>query len=125
MHTSGTRRLAAVWFADIVGYSGLSARDEDAALALVRVLQDATRAEVPAHGGRVVKYVGDAALAVFESVDGAIRAALAVQQRFNASDAAIADEPRLRIGLHLGEITEASDGDVYGDGVNVASRLQG
>lgn len=125
MSSVGSRRLAAVWFADIVGYSALSARDEDGALALVRVLQEVTPAEASAHGGRVVKFVGDAALAVFESVEGAILAALAVHERFDASEPARAHEARLRIGLHLGEITEASDGDVYGDGVNVASRLQG
>lgn len=124
MPNPASRRLAAVWFADIVGYSSLSSRDEDAALALVRSLQDAAHAEVPAHGGRVVKFVGDAALAVFESVDAALKAALAVHERFNRTPTAQTHESRLRIGLHLGEITEASDGDVYGDGVNVAARLQ-
>lgn len=125
MDASRPRRLAAVWFADIVGYSSLSSRDEDAALALVRVLQDVARGQAEAHAGRVVKVAGDAALAVFESVDGALRAALAVQERFNAAPTARLHEARLRIGLHLGEITEAEDGDVYGDGVNVAARLQG
>lgn len=125
MDPSRPRHLAAVWFADIVGYSSLSSHDEDAALALVRALQEATRGEAEAHGGRVVKVVGDAALAVFESVDGALRAALAVQERFSASPTAKLHESLLRIGLHLGEITEAGDGDVYGDGVNVAARLQG
>lgn len=125
MDTPRPRRLAAVWFADIVGYSSLSSRDEDAALALVEALKAAALEEVPAHGGRVVKFVGDAALAVFESVDGALRAALSVQERFGATAAARTEEARLRVGLHLGEIAEADDGDVFGDGVNVAARLQG
>lgn len=125
MDTSRPRRLAAVWFADIVGYSALSSRDEDAALALVEALKEAALEEVPAHGGRVVKFVGDAALAVFESVDGALRAALSVQERFGATAVARTHEARLRVGLHLGEIAEADDGDVFGDGVNVAARLQG
>ena len=124
MDLSSPRKLAAVWFADIVGYSTLSSRDEDAALALVGILQDAARDTTSEHGGRVVKFVGDAVLATFESVDGALRAALAVQDRFNAAAIAKDHGSRLRIGLHLGEIAEAADGDVYGDGVNVASRLQ-
>lgn len=67
------RRLAAVWFADIVGYTSLSARDEDAALAVVDEFQAASRAAVQAHGGRIVKFVGDAVLVVFESADSALR----------------------------------------------------
>jgi class 3 adenylate cyclase len=125
MEQRSPRRLTAVWFADIVGYSSLSSSDEDAALVLVGRLQEAARREVDAQGGRVVKFVGDAVLAVFESVDGALRAALAVQDAFRASDVATRHGSSLRIGLHLGEIAEASDGDVYGDGVNVAARLQG
>lgn len=125
MTSERTRRLAAVWFADIVGFSTLSSRDEDAALELVEALQEASRAEVEAHGGRVVKFVGDATLAVFESVDGALRAALGLTGRFQSSAAATKYDARLRVGLHMGEITEAEDGDIFGDGVNVASRLQG
>jgi class 3 adenylate cyclase len=124
MTSERARRLAAVWFADIVGFSTLSSRDEDAALELVQALQEASRAAVDAHGGRVVKWMGDATLAVFDSVDGALQAALALTERFHASAAAGRHGARLRVGLHLGEITEADDGDIYGDGVNVASRLQ-
>lgn len=125
MASERSRRLAAVWFADIVGFSTLASRDEDAALELVRVLKETAQVEVDAHRGRVVKFVGDAALAEFESVDGALRAALALSDRFVAARAARDHGAQLRVGLHLGEITEADDGDIYGDGVNVASRLQG
>lgn len=124
MTPSRPRRLAAVWFADIVGYSALSARDEDAALALVRTLQDAARDEAAAREGRVVKFSGDGALAVFASVDGALQAALEMQRRFGATEAGRAHGAALRVGLHLGQVTEEADGDVYGDGVNVAARLQ-
>lgn len=124
MLREGTPRLAAVWFADIVGYSSLSAENADAALGVVAVLQSTARDAAAAHGGRVVKFVGDAALCVFDSLDGALRAALDVQAAFNASAAAMDAGSALRIGLHLGEVTEAADGDVYGDGVNIAARLQ-
>ena len=77
--TERTRRLAAVWFADIVGYTDLSSRDEEAALEVVDDLQRFAREETEAHGGRVVKFVGDAVLAVFDSADAALRSALALQ----------------------------------------------
>ena len=65
-----TRRLAAVWFADIVGYTDLSAKDEDAAFRVVRELQRIARMQCDARGGRVVKLMGDAVLTVFDSTDG-------------------------------------------------------
>jgi len=113
------RRLAAVWFADIVGYTRLSARHEDVALAVVDEFQAASREAVEAHGGRIVKYVGDAVLVVFESADAALKAAMALRTAFR-------DAPTAHtFGIHLGEVVEADDGDVYGDGVNVAARVQG
>ena len=125
MKADHNRRLAAVLFADVVGYTALSARDEDEALALVGTLQTITDREVTAVDGRVVKYVGDAALAVFESTEGAVRAALALREGFSASPIARRNSSALRIGIHIGEIAHASDGDVYGDGVNAAARIQG
>ncbi|MFC1575331.1 adenylate/guanylate cyclase domain-containing protein [Gemmatimonadota bacterium] len=119
------RRLAAVWFADIVGYTALSERDGDAALRLVAELQAISEREVASRSGRVVKYVGDAVLATFESAGGALEAALALRDGFLGSPSARELKANLRIGIHVGEILTAEDGDVYGDGVNTASRVQG
>jgi TolB-like protein/class 3 adenylate cyclase/Tfp pilus assembly protein PilF len=115
------RRLAAVWFADIVDYTRLSAEDEEAALALVREFQAAARKAVEGRGGRIVKFLGDGALAEFSSTQAAAQAALELQAALGA--------PRsgggaARVGIHLGEVSQAPDGDLYGDGVNVAARVQ-
>src|SRR5688572_11115915 len=93
-HTSMTssaepaRRLAAVWFADIVGYTTLSQEDEDGALKVVNAFQRICSEVVPQYSGRIVKYIGDAALAEFASTDGAIRSALALMERFVQDPAA-------------------------------------
>lgn len=118
------RRLAAVWFADIVGYTALSSRDEDAALAVVAAFQRIADEVVSQHSGRVVKYIGDAALAEFASVDGAIRSALVLMERFLEDDVARRQGSTLRVGVNVGEVISSPDGDIYGDGVNLASRLQ-
>ena len=118
------RRLAAVWFADIVGYTSLSARDEDGALAVVATFQRLAGETVEQHSGRIVKFIGDAALAEFASTDGAIRSALALMERFTESDDARRFGSTLRVGVNVGEVISSPDGDIYGDGVNLASRLQ-
>lgn len=123
--SGGRRRLAAVWFADVVGYTRLSAENEDAALQVVSELQRVARTEVERRDGRVVKFIGDAVLTVFDSADAALHAALAMQDGFAASEVVQAHGVALRVGVHLGEVMEAEDGDVYGDGVNVASRVEG
>jgi adenylate cyclase len=125
MAEESNRRLAAVWFADIVGYTALSEKNEDAALKLVAELQAVANREVAAHSGRVVKFVGDAVLAVFESAGSAVDAALALLVGFNQAAKKEGIEATLRLGVHVGEIHTADDGDVYGDGVNTASRIQG
>ena len=120
------RRLSAVWFADIVGYTALSNIDEEAAIGLVGMLQAISRHIVEQdYGGRVVKYIGDAVLAEFASTDSAVRSAIAVQERYVAASEASGRPSMLRIGVHLGEVIKTQDGDIYGDGVNTASRLQG
>jgi class 3 adenylate cyclase len=119
------RRLAAVWFADIVGYTRLSGSDENLALHLVNVLQEAGKAEVAAQGGRVVKYIGDAVLAEFQSTESAVRAALALNDRFEAVSLSAGHAAKLRIGVHVGDVLGTADGDLYGDGINTASRVQG
>jgi adenylate cyclase len=116
--------LAAIWFADIVGYTTLSSRDEDEAVRLVNRLQEIAQGTVEGHGGRVVKFVGDAVLASFSSTDEAVRAALEVQEQFTGGGTPGAGGPSLRIGIHVGDVVTSVDGDMYGDGVNVASRVQ-
>lgn len=119
-----SRRLAAVWFADIVGYSRLSAGNEPAALQLVELFQASARQEVARCGGRLVKFLGDGALAEFPSADAAVRAALALVPTFTVHSAAFGQTANLRVAVHVGEVTTAADGDIYGDGVNITSRLQ-
>lgn len=118
------RRLAALFFADIVDFSGLSARDEAEALRLVAVFQAATREVVGRYGGRIVKFLGDGVLAEFPSTGNAIGAAAALDARF-ARDSPLGARagPELRIGVHVGDVAITDDGDVFGDGVNVTARL--
>ena len=102
--TERSRRLAAVWFADIAGYTDLSSRDEEAALKAVDELQRLSKDSVESHGGRIVKYVGDAVLTVFDSADAAVRSALALQEGFTSLGI---EDCGLRVGVHLGEVVEA------------------
>ena len=120
-----SHHLAAVWFADVVGYTRLSEENEGEAVRLVHGFQRVAREVVARHGGRVVKFLGDGALAEFSSTDMAVRSAEALLHDFAA---AAADEglasSALRIGVHVGDVVATEDGDLYGDGVNVASRIQ-
>jgi adenylate cyclase len=119
------RRLAAVWFADIVGYTGLSSRNEAAALSLAALLRELASTVVPAHGGRVVKFIGDAALAVFPGVEAAVESGLEVSSQFaERASGVVRGGGALRVGIHMGEIAFTEDDDVYGDVVNVAARMQ-
>lgn len=117
-------RLAAVWFADIVEFTRQAAEDEERALRVVGSFQDAARDVARRHEGRIVKFIGDAALAEFGSTESAVRAALQLRAACaeRASRAGV-ECPELRIAVHVGDVTTATDGDVYGDGVNVAARL--
>jgi class 3 adenylate cyclase/tetratricopeptide (TPR) repeat protein len=117
--------LAAVWFADIVGYSTLAAEDEGEALRQIRAFQASSREATERYGGRVVKFLGDGALAEFASTEAAVRAAVALRGSFARSAMEAGGAERiLRIGVHVGDVAATEDGDLYGDGVNVASRLQ-
>jgi class 3 adenylate cyclase/tetratricopeptide (TPR) repeat protein len=118
--TSPRRHLAAVWFADIVGFTTLAARDELTALKHIDRLQELAREAAAECGGRIVKSLGDAVLAEFSSTEAAVRAALLLRERYSQG----ATTDRLRVGIHVGDVVSAPDGDVYGDGVNVAARLQ-
>jgi adenylate cyclase len=119
------RSLAAVLAADVVGYSALMGSDSEATLAALRRLRAEVFAPaVAARRGRVVKSLGDGWIVLFPSAADAVTCALQVQDRL--ADAPRAGEPaiRLRIGVHIGDVTEA-DEDVFGDGVNLAARLEG
>jgi len=119
------RRLAAVWFADISGFSRRAADDEDEALHLVQLFQAVCRDVVDRLDGRIVKFLGDGAMAEFGSCDAAVRAACLVRAALRArAEAAGIEDADVHLGVHLGEIATGADGDIYGEGVNVASRLQ-
>jgi len=118
------RTLVALWFADIAGYSAHAARDESGALHLVQILQELASETVPQLRGRVVKFVGDAVLAQFPSAELAVRAAIALSNGYVQRSEAIGRAEHLRIGVHLADVAVADDGDLYGDGVNTAARIQ-
>ncbi|MEJ0026841.1 MAG: adenylate/guanylate cyclase domain-containing protein [Rhizomicrobium sp.] len=116
------RKLTAILSADVVGYSGLMEADETGTLE--RLKANRTRIfdpQVAIHGGRIFKLIGDGALAEFPSVISAVECALAIQAA--TEKAAGASRIRYRIGINLGEVI-VEDDDIYGDGVNVAARLQ-
>jgi class 3 adenylate cyclase len=119
------RHLAAVWFADVVGYTRLSEENESAAVRLAHAFQRVARATVDEFGGRVVKFMGDGALAEFPSTELAVRSAHALLAAFDrAASGEGLPSGGLRVGVHVGDVAGTEDGDLYGDGVNVASRLQ-
>lgn len=125
--TSHRQRLPAILAADVAGYSRLMAADELATVAALDAARAVFRKHVEARQGRVVYMAGDSVLAVFETATGAVSAALAVQKELGTTADAVPEDRRMRfrIGVHLGEVIEKADGTVYGDGVNIAARLQG
>ncbi|WP_201833997.1 adenylate/guanylate cyclase domain-containing protein [Microvirga zambiensis] len=119
------RRLAAVLAADVVGYSDLMSKDEEGTLARLRDLRrQVIEPGIQAHRGRLVKTVGDGFLVEFASPLSAIRCAVDLQEAVAASSDGDAKPFRLRIGINLGDIMIEEDGDIFGDGVNIASRLE-
>ncbi len=124
---SETRKLAAILVADVVGYSRLAGADEDRTLSRLRGLRsDLIDPAIAAHHGRVVKRTGDGILIEFRSVVDAVRCAIEVQNGLIERNAGLAPEKRIefRVGIHLGDVVEESDGDLMGDGVNIAARLE-
>jgi TolB-like protein len=122
------RKLAAILAADVVGFSRLTGADEDRTLARLRALRsDLIDPTIAVHGGRVIKRTGDDALVEFRSVVDAVRCAIEVQTAMVERNAGLPAERRIefRVGIHLGDVVEESDGDLMGDGVNVAARLEG
>ncbi len=123
-----TRKLAAILAADVVGYSRLAGSDEDRTLARLRALRsDLIDPTIAVHHGRVVKRTGDGSLVEFRSVVDAVRCAIEVQNGMVERNAGLPPERRIefRVGVHLGDVVEESDGDLMGDGVNIAARLEG
>jgi TolB-like protein len=122
------RKIVAILAADVVGYSRLAGTDEDRTLARLRALRsDLIDPTISVHKGRVVKRTGDGALVEFGSVVDAVRCAIEVQNGMVERNAGLPPERRIefRIGIHLGDVVEESDGDLMGDSVNIAARLEG
>jgi class 3 adenylate cyclase len=125
---SETRKLAAILVADIVGYSRLAGADEDRILARLRTLRsDLIDPIIAVHHGRIVKRTGDGSIIEFRSVVDAVRCAIEVQSGLAERNAGVPLEERIeyRVGIHLGDVVEENDGDLMGDGVNIAARLEG
>jgi TolB-like protein len=122
------RKLAAILAADVVGYSKLAGSDEERTLARLRALRsDLIDPTIAIHHGRVVKRTGDGTIIEFRSVVDAVRCAVEVQNGLAERNTGLPAERRIefRVGIHLGDVVEESDGDLMGDGVNIAARLEG
>ena len=122
------RKLAAILAADVVGFSRLTGVDEDRTLARLRALRsDLIDPTISVHNGRVFKRTGDGALVEFRSVVDAVRCAIEVQNAMVDRNAGVPEDRRIefRIGVHVGDVVEESDGDLMGEGVNIAARLEG
>ena len=113
-----SRQLAAIMFTDIVGYTALMGRDEQKAFELLNKNRQIQKPIIEQYNGRWIKELGDGVMASFNTVSDAVNAAIKIQEGCNATN-----EFKLRIGIHLGEVVFEND-DVFGDGVNIASRIQ-
>ncbi len=125
---SETRKLAAILVSDVVGYSRLAGADEERTLVRLRGLRsDLIDPAITAHHGHIIKRTGDGSIIEFRSVVDAVRCALEVQTGMVERNAGLPPERRIefRIGIHLGDVVEEADGDLMGDGVNIAARLEG
>jgi len=122
----GTRKLEAILAADVAGYSRLMQDNDEATVVTLEACRAVFREKIQAHRGRVVDMAGDSVLAVFETATGAVRAAFDVQAALAEPNEALPEtrQMRFRIGINIGEVIERPDGTVYGDGVNIAARLE-
>ncbi|MGB7974131.1 MAG: adenylate/guanylate cyclase domain-containing protein [Roseiarcus sp.] len=123
-----TRKIAAILVSDVAGYSRLAGVDEDRTLARLRTLRsDLIDPIISVHHGRVVKRTGDGSIIEFRSVVDAVRCAIEVQTGMVERNAGVPADRRIlfRVGIHLGDVVEEADGDLMGDGVNIAARLEG
>ena len=122
------RRLAAILAADVVGYSRLMENDERGTLERLKAhRKELVEPLLAEHRGRVVKLMGDGALCEFASIVDAVVCAVAIQRGMPEREADVVEEERIRfrIGINLGDVVRDKDGDLYGDGVNIAARLEG
>jgi len=121
------QRLATILAADVAGYSRLMGFDESGTVAALDAARGVFRRAIASNQGRVIDMAGDSVLAVFETAQGALACALAVQDELERASRALPEDCRMRfrIGIHLGDVMEKDDGSVYGDGVNIAARLEG
>lgn len=122
------RRLAAILAADVVGYSRMVRADEEGTIARLRALRrDLIDPAIDRHSGRIIKTMGDGLLIEFASVVDAVRCAVAVQRAMVSRNAEVAEDKRIifRVGVNLGDVVIEGDGDILGDGINIASRLEG
>ena len=119
------RKLAAILYADVAGYSRLTGADEDATHRILSDYLDVISNTIGSNRGQVMHYAGDAALAKFDAVVDAMSAAVAIQNELKTRNEDVPDERKVqfRIGVNLGDVIEDRD-DIYGDGVNVAARLE-
>jgi adenylate cyclase len=119
------RKLAAILYADVAGYSRLTGEDEDTTHRTLTEYLDVISTTIDSHRGKVMHYAGDAALAKFEAVVDAMSAAVAIQNELNTRNQALPEERKVhfRIGVNSGDVIE-DRGDMYGDGVNIAARLE-
>ena len=115
---SPKRKLAAIMFTDMVGYTALMQKDESKARELIQRHRELMKPHVEKHGGEILQFVGDGTFCTFDSAIEAVNAALEIQYVFK-----LEDEMSLRIGIHVGDVVVEGD-EVYGDGVNVASRIE-
>ncbi len=117
----------AILAADVAGYSRLMGIDERSTVAALEAARMVFRAEIEGHQGAVIDMTGDSVLAAFGSAAGAVAAAIAIQCALHRGQVDVVEERRMRfrIGVHLGDVFEKSDGTIYGDGVNIAARLEG
>jgi adenylate cyclase len=122
----GIRKLSAILAADVAGYSRLMQQDDEATVASLEAYRAVFREKIQAHRGHVVDMAGDSVLAVFDSPTEAVGAASEIQDVLAERNEALPEARRMRfrIGINLGEVIERPDGTVYGDGVNVAARLE-
>jgi len=123
---SSRRKLAAILSADVVGYSQLMAANEAVTVETLKSYRDIIGRLVVRHGGRVVNAPGDALLAEFPSAVEAVQTAVEVQKSLEGHNIGLDSEQRMqfRIGLNLGDVIEEADGTIYGDGVNIAARME-
>src|SRR5262245_60385925 len=112
------RKLAAIMFTDIVGYTAMMGNDGKKAMMLLSQNRALQKPIIEKHNGRWIKETGDGVIASFPAVSDAVLAAIHIQEECNATN-----DYRLRVGIHLGEVVFEND-DIFGDGVNVAARIQ-